>query len=100
MTMSQETSIPAIVAPQVLLSNRLKGLEASYICARVTKKSPWSRRRTAPIIRAICCACAKRPLRECIPARLPLRIKIFTFLVWGFAIYGLVMFVTGIFGLR
>ena len=39
-------------------------------------------------------------LRECIPARLPLRIKIFTFLVWGSAIYGLVMFVTGIFGLR
>jgi hypothetical protein len=55
MSASQETPTPAIVAPQVLLGNHL--IEAHFSRATM-RRSPWNRHRTAPITRAICCACA------------------------------------------
>jgi hypothetical protein len=54
---TQESTTPAIVAPQVLLGNHLKALKLPTF-AREYEKIAWNRHRTAPIIRAFCCAFA------------------------------------------
>ena len=56
MIMSQETSTPAIVAPQVLLNNHLKALKLPTF-AREYEKVAMESAQDVPIIRAICCAC-------------------------------------------
>jgi chromosomal replication initiation ATPase DnaA len=48
---------PTSVPPAVLLANHLKALKLPPLCASM-RRSPSRQRRTGPITRAICCACA------------------------------------------